>query len=187
MKTFSHAFAVWVAMVATASAANASPQNHSRCHLQGTVGFSFSLFPKSEHGAVATHEPALHPLFDGDVGAEVECHVSQRLSLVVEFALGMNTKPQTQVPLTVGLVYSLTDRVGVGLAAIAVFHPHPDDRARPFGGGLGGLILQLRLSEDIENRIVIGPAFELEQMKVGGAEHLKTVPGFSIFSGFAFR
>lgn len=183
MKSVFRVFAAYIAMVAMTPAASASP--HHRCRINGTVGFSFSLFPKREKDVKEEEHLHLHPIYDGDVGIELECKLARRLSLFVELALGMNSVPRLQAPLTVGLVREVTDWLSIGAGVVAVFHP--DDLKLPFAGGLGGLALQFRVTEWLENTIIVGPAFELEPVKMGGKDNIHAAPGFSAFAGFAFR
>lgn len=175
------------------------------CRIQPTIGLSFSLFPKHSVGGeaassgegkamyksstvdTAEHDAALEfvPLYDGDIGIELECHLTKEITFVAELALGMNSKPQFQMPLTLGVFRAVNKHVAIGGGAALVFHP--DDRVTPFGGGLTGPAFQfghLPHLPWLELALILGPAIELVPVPGQGPA---VVPGFSTFVGFALR
>jgi hypothetical protein len=152
--------------------AQASSQNRT-CRLQGTVGVSISAFRKPGPDG----KQHMHPLFDGDVGIEMECHLTQTWSIVVEIALGMNTSPAMQMPITVGVLRALHQYFSLGVGATVVLHPNLNPQF--LGGMLAGPMVQIPVSSKVELAAIVGPAFELEGYHA--------LPGVSLFISVAFR
>jgi hypothetical protein len=173
------AFVLFWAIFFLGGSAKAEDHLESPVHwaLKSTVGVSASLFlNKNEAGY------HLLPVADSDVGFAVDLELLKRkLILQGELGLGLQWHFETegrvrsslQLPLSLGVLWRVRERVALGLGGVLVF---TDNARHPIAGEVAGLAIDIAVSCNNSVGGIIGYASEAHasgQNVQGGAAFLR--------------